>query len=79
MSPCLGGAFELDAKVRSDAIQGLTKEEARDRFWICDKDGLVTTKRDPASTMDVVKPFARKADECIEGESLADIVYRVRS
>lgn len=71
----------IERVVKFDAgclLQGLTEEEAQNRFWINDKDGLITTKRDPAATMAVVKPFARKADEDIEGEGLVDLVKRVR-
>ncbi|KAK9863752.1 hypothetical protein WJX84_011333 [Apatococcus fuscideae] len=57
---------------------GLSEEEAQARFWINDKDGLITSKRDPAATMDVVKPFARKVEEDVEGERLLDVVKRVK-
>lgn len=57
--------------------QGLTPEQAAERFYILDADGLVTQKRGDALT-DTVRPFARKEGE-MEGARLEDVVKHVRA
>jgi len=63
--------------------QGLTEAEARSRFYICDKDGLLTSGRDPSTVDKAALPFlrqdasplaeARKAGELREGMSLEEV------
>lgn len=59
------------------AMQGLTPDEARARFWILDAGGLMTKRRDSLSHTQ--ECFARSttdpADQ--EGESLINVVRRV--
>jgi hypothetical protein len=56
--------------------QGLTPEQAAERFYILDADGLVTRKRGDALT-DTVRPYAR-AEEDLEGARLEEVVKHVR-
>lgn len=46
-------------------------------MWISDKDGLVTARRDPSKTSEVVRAFARPQEEEPEGEKLIDTIHRV--
>ena len=59
--------------------QGLDFEDAAKRFWILDKNGLITRKRPDEELTDVTRPFAAIGDDDIEGESLLDVVKRVSS
>ena len=58
--------------------QGISYEEALGKFWVLDAEGLITIKR-PTALNDTVKSFARKTQEDVEGESLAETVRRVRT
>ena len=57
--------------------QGLDFEDAAKRFWILDKNGLITRKRPNEELTDVVRPFAAVAEDDIEGEGLLSVVKRV--
>ncbi len=57
--------------------QGLDFEDAAKRFWILDKDGLITRKRPDEELTDVTRPFAAIGEDDVEGESLLDVVKRV--
>lgn len=50
---------------------GLTEEEAHEKFWILDVDGLISTDRHTAP--DFVKPFARK-ETSLEGSNLLQTI-----
>ena len=50
--------------------EGMTEEEARERFYVVDKDGLLGSERDEMSTDQ--RPFARK--DLSDGMSLIDVV-----
>ncbi|KAG1681504.1 hypothetical protein FOA52_014010 [Chlamydomonas sp. UWO 241] len=56
--------------------QGLTFEEATQRFWVIDNQGLITNARD-ADLPAHVRPFARD-NTGHEGESLVDVIKRVQ-
>ena len=58
--------------------QGLDFEDAAKRFWILDKNGLITRKRPDEELTDVVRPFAAIAEDDVEGEDLLSVVKRVR-
>lgn len=58
--------------------QGLDFEDAAKRFWILDKNGLITRKRPDEELSEVVRPFAAIAEDDIEGEDLLSVVKRVR-
>eukprot|EP00891_Asterochloris_glomerata_P006016 jgi/Astpho2/6016/Aster-03973 len=55
---------------------GLTFEEATHHFWILDANGLITRKRSDITSY--VQPFARDDDVQHEGESLEQVVKRVK-
>jgi malate dehydrogenase (decarboxylating) len=57
---------------------GLSEEEARGRFHIVDKDGLITNKRTDLPPS--LAQFARRAEEEdeMEGQSLTEVVRRVK-
>ena len=57
--------------------QGLDFEDAAKRFWILDKNGLITRKRPDEELTEVVRPFAAVAEDDIEGEDLLSVVKRV--
>ena len=57
-------------------MQGLTPEQAAERFYILDANGLVTSKRG-AALPDNVRPYARH-EEDLEGLRLEDVVKHVR-
>ena len=52
-------------------------EDAAKRFWILDKNGLITRKRPAEELTDVVRPFAAVAEDDVEGEDLLSVVKRV--
>lgn len=54
----------------------MTPEQAAERFYILDADGLVTRKRG-AALPDNVRPYARH-EEDLEGLRLEDVVKHVR-
>ena len=56
--------------------QGMTPEQAAERFYILDADGLVTRKRG-AALPENVRPYARH-EEDLEGLRLEDVVKHVR-
>ena len=56
--------------------QGMTPEQAAERFYILDADGLVTRKRG-AALPENVRPYARQ-EEDLEGLRLEDVVRHVR-
>jgi len=61
--------------------QGLTPEEAYARFYVCDADGLVTSKRvldDSNAGSRACKPFAEQRKDLPEGMQLADVVKAAR-
>lgn len=53
-------------------------DDAAKQFWILDKDGLITRKRPDEELTDVTRPFAAIGEDDQEGESLLDVVKRVR-
>ena len=55
---------------------GFATEQAAERFWIVDADGLVTHTR--PHLMPHVKLFARWDQDSAEGEALLDVVARVK-
>jgi malate dehydrogenase (oxaloacetate-decarboxylating) len=57
--------------------EGLTPEEAADRFWFVDVDGLLVTSR--GDLTDEQRVYARAEDEmaCWDGTGLAEVVRRV--
>lgn len=57
--------------------KGLDFEDAAKRFWILDKNGLITRKRPDDELSDVVRPFAAIGEDDIEGEDLLSVVKRV--
>ena len=59
-------------------LQGISYEEACANFWILDADGLITIKRETVIS-ETVKPFARKTQEDVEGNSLVETVRQVSS
>ena len=56
--------------------QGISYEAACANFWVLDAEGLVTIKR-PTPLSETVKPFARKTQEDVEGNSLVETVRQV--
>ena len=66
------------AKVPTRFLQGLDFDDAAKRFWILDKNGLITRKRPNEDLTDVVRPFAAVGEDDIEGEDLLSVVKRVR-
>jgi hypothetical protein len=71
---------EVLPRCDSDCVclrQGLDFEDAAKRFWILDKNGLITRKRPDEELTDVTRPFAAIGEDDIEGESLLDVVKRV--
>ncbi len=66
----------MSGGLRTGRAQGLTPEQAAERFYILDADGLVTRKRGDALT-DTVRPYAR-AEEDLEGMRLEEVVKHVR-
>ncbi|QDZ23548.1 NAD-dependent malic oxidoreductase [Chloropicon primus] len=55
---------------------GLSEEEARERFWILDEDGLITRGR-PGNVPSFVKPFSRK-DAGMEGQDLLSTIREAK-
>ena len=56
--------------------QGLSYEAACANFWVLDAGGLITIKR-PTPLSETVKPFARKTQEDVEGNTLVETVRQV--
>lgn len=55
---------------------GLTEEQAQERFYILDAEGLITVHR---KNLDInVAPFARRDAESKDGERLVDVIKRVK-
>lgn len=55
---------------------GRTAEEAKAAFWVLDRDGLITAKREKLTP--VVRPFARSDRDSTDGETIVEVVKRVR-
>lgn len=56
--------------------RGLSEDEAADRFHVLDHAGLVTAARE--GIVGPVKRFARKDGVSVDGESLAQVVQRIK-
>lgn len=77
------GAGSAGMGVSTMMAQGMVKhgldfEDAAKRFWILDKNGLITRKRPDDELSDVVRPFAAIGEDDIEGEDLLSVVKRVK-
>jgi len=68
------GVVSFLAKAMSK--HGITEEEARQRFWILDVDGLITSGRD-GHVPDFVRPFARMDAE-LEGADLLSVIQHAK-
>ena len=66
------------ARISAHFLQGLDFDDAAKRFWILDKNGLITRKRPDEELTDVVRPFAAVGEDDVEGEDLLSVVKRVR-
>ncbi|KAK9792672.1 hypothetical protein WJX73_006593 [Symbiochloris irregularis] len=55
---------------------GQREQEARSQFWVLDAKGLITSERTDLTA--VVQPFARQDEESSEGETLLEVVKRVK-
>jgi malate dehydrogenase (oxaloacetate-decarboxylating) len=81
--PGAAGIGNADQIAEAMNIEGLSKEEAYDRFWAVDYRGLLTD--DNSDVLKFQKPYARRAEEVREWErnedgiiSLMEVVKRVK-
>ena len=76
------GAGIADEIVKTFVRFGLTEDEARKRFWLIDRPGLLVDGME--SLAEFQKPYARDKDEVAEwnagdhGISLSEVVKRVK-
>ncbi|KQL36278.1 malate dehydrogenase [Bacillus sp. FJAT-25509] len=81
--PGAAGIGNADQMADAMVLEGLTREEALDRFWAVDYRGLLTDET--ADVLHFQKPYARKVDEVKDWDkdekgiiSLMEVVQRVK-
>jgi malate dehydrogenase (oxaloacetate-decarboxylating) len=81
--PGAAGIGNADQIVDAMVLEGLTREEAHDRFWAIDYRGLLTDET--PDVLNFQKPYVRKADEVKDWDknedgniSLLEVVQRVK-
>lgn len=81
--PGAAGIGNADQMADAMLLEGLTKEEAYDRFWAIDYRGLLTDET--PDVLEFQKPYLRKADEVKDWDknedgiiSLMEVVQRVK-
>lgn len=70
------GIGVADSIKRTMMREGLLEREALQRFYICDKDGLITNKRKNITPYQA--PYANSRTDCPEGLSLLETIHLVK-
>eukprot|EP00818_Percolomonas_sp_WS_P009619 CAMPEP_0117447082 /NCGR_PEP_ID=MMETSP0759-20121206/6682_1 /TAXON_ID=63605 /ORGANISM="Percolomonas cosmopolitus, Strain WS" /LENGTH=605 /DNA_ID=CAMNT_0005239387 /DNA_START=185 /DNA_END=1999 /DNA_ORIENTATION=+ len=70
------GVGVADALQKTMVREGITDREAFQRFYLCDKDGLITSKREKITPDQA--PYAAVRTDCEEGLSILETIKKVK-